>query len=519
MKKAYPLILFGILFLYSASTCRTGSTGGSGTFTVAGGGSVEIPDPLTAVGLPQQRICRELFEGLVCCDPGTSDAVPGIAESWSVSPDGRTFTFALRESTWSDGVPVTARTFAGSWLRVLNPENSSPNARVLSALIKGAAAYASGTGFPDDVAVRTDGDYVLRFESTVDPGETVQALLQTAFLPVPLHIIENAGPEWRDEGYFTGNGPFLPEQVISGDRIVLVPNPRYWDADSVKVPRVVFLSDDDSDQDLYDSGTADWIPSGPAQILTEGLDDLVSAASAGVFYIAFNTKMPPFDDVLVRKAFSSAVDRSELAELLTGSWEVPAFGVIPVNGNSSGNPAFDSGKAGEIFNRAKDRAETSECSLAYSVSPRNDTIAGFLRDSWNELPGIICVTEALGWQQYLRASENGSYHMIQSMQASGYWEPSLFLKSFVTSASGNYGRYSNVRFDALVGKAALLEHGKKRTNILKEAERILIGEDQAVIPLFFYASVNRIDLDAWDGWYPNVADIHPLKYIKRSRSH
>jgi len=79
-----------------------------------------------------------LFEGLTIYDPKTSKAVPGLAEKWDISPDGKTVTFHLRKSTWSDGTPLTAKDFVDGWIRTLKPETGSQYAYMMGMVIQGA---------------------------------------------------------------------------------------------------------------------------------------------------------------------------------------------------------------------------------------------------------------------------------------------------------------------------------------------------------------------------------------------
>ena len=101
-------------------------------------------DPGNIEGVPEHRIYMALFEGLVSYDPATLDPTPGLAESWTISDDGLTYTFKLRKSNWSDGTPITAQTVVDSWLRFLSPELAAVYAYLPAMIIKGAAEYNSG---------------------------------------------------------------------------------------------------------------------------------------------------------------------------------------------------------------------------------------------------------------------------------------------------------------------------------------------------------------------------------------
>ena len=86
-------------------------------FRISNGAEPESLDPAKIQGVPEHRLYEALFEGLVIYDPKTADGIPGLAESWTVSEDGMTYTFKLRKANWSDGTPITANDVVYSWLR------------------------------------------------------------------------------------------------------------------------------------------------------------------------------------------------------------------------------------------------------------------------------------------------------------------------------------------------------------------------------------------------------------------
>jgi ABC-type oligopeptide transport system substrate-binding subunit len=98
-------------------------------------------DPALAADSNSQEFVTNLFAGLTQINPATLEPLPDVAERWGISPDGRTYTFRLRGTTWSDGTPVTARDFEWSWKRAIDPAIGSRNAS-LFAPIAGAEAFA-----------------------------------------------------------------------------------------------------------------------------------------------------------------------------------------------------------------------------------------------------------------------------------------------------------------------------------------------------------------------------------------
>ena len=94
--------------------------------TIINGGEPESLDPAIVRGQVEIRAVRGLFEGLTRLDPKTARPIPGLAESWEISPDGRIYTFHLRTNlVWSTGEPITAEDVVYSWIRALNPATAS----------------------------------------------------------------------------------------------------------------------------------------------------------------------------------------------------------------------------------------------------------------------------------------------------------------------------------------------------------------------------------------------------------
>ena len=103
-------------------------------------------DPHQGTGMPETRLIRALYEGLVVTDPRSGLPIPGMAESWSTSPDGLTWTFRIRAgSRWTDGEEVTAHDFAFAWERLLDPRTAAQYQDLLF-VVRGARAWAEAVG-------------------------------------------------------------------------------------------------------------------------------------------------------------------------------------------------------------------------------------------------------------------------------------------------------------------------------------------------------------------------------------
>src|SRR5690606_8523217 len=117
------------------------SSAGRADFRFVNGTEPKTLDPGLMTGEPEGRIADAIFEGLTRLDARSLEPVPGVAERWEISPDGKRYTFRLRKNArWSDGRPVTAHDFAYSWRRLQNPKLGSEYAYILH-MVRYAAEY------------------------------------------------------------------------------------------------------------------------------------------------------------------------------------------------------------------------------------------------------------------------------------------------------------------------------------------------------------------------------------------
>ena len=181
-------------------------------------------DPGLAVGLDQSRVNYSLFEGLVKIDPELN-IVPGVAERWDISDDGRTYTFYLREdATWSDGESVTAEDFEWSWLRVIDPATASAGVGDYF-ILENAEAYNNGQATRDEVGVEAIDDRTLEVTLAAPSPVFLQDLIDQVFLPVRRDVVEQDPEGWSTRpDIFIGNGPFTLEAWRPRDAIVVRKN-------------------------------------------------------------------------------------------------------------------------------------------------------------------------------------------------------------------------------------------------------------------------------------------------------
>ena len=490
-------------------------------FKISNGAEPESLDPAKIQGVPEHRLYEALFEGLIIFDPKTADGIPGLAESWTVSEDGMTYTFKLRKANWSDGTPITANDVVYSWLRELAPETASPYAWFPAMFLAGAAEYNAGEADASVVGIKAIDDYTFEMKLIGPLPYVIGALGHYSFAVVPQHTIEKYGDAWVLPENFVGNGPYVLKEWTPQSRIVVEKNEAYWDKDNVKLDEVIFYAsdDDNTNYNMYLAGEIDWL-TGIAQDRLESAQmrtDYQVAPQLSTYYYTIQTTKAPFDDPRVRKALSYAVDRQTLVDQVTKGGQLAGWGIVPemAGYEGLGEAQFDPEYAQQLLAEAgyPNGVGFPTFSLLYNTNDAHKQIAEYVQRQWLENLNINCELENQEWATYLANRNAGNFDVARAGWVGDYQDPNTFLDMFITGAGMNGGKYSNETYDVLINEAARMEAGPDRFEVLLTAEDILINEDQAILPFYYYVSQNMIDTNKWGGWYPNTMDYHPTKDI------
>jgi ABC-type oligopeptide transport system substrate-binding subunit len=497
-------------------------------FRFSNGAEPETIDPGVMSGQPDGRVARMLFEGLTVPDPKTLESLPGQAYRWEMSPDGLTYTFHLRPGLrWSDGTPLTARDFHWSWLRVLKPATASRYATFLYP-IAGAEAFHKGETTDSTtvgISAPDDSTFVVRLAQP-----TSYFVFLTQFytcLPVPRHVIAKHGERWTRKENLVGNGAFLLDYWRQRERFEFVRNPRYWDAGSVRLDRIVAYSLEDLNTmtNLYKAGVTDWNPSGylPSQYIPHmrQFADYRTGRYQAVYFYSINVTRPPFDNVWVRRALNLAVDREAIArDLLKGSRD-PWGNISP-----SGYPGYEH-PPGVAYDPEKARAALARAgypggkgfpkvSILFNTSEDHRRIAEAIQAMWRRELDIQVELSNQEWGSYLQATTSLQYDVARRSWIGDYLDPNTFLEMWRTGDGNNRTGWSDPRYDAMLRAAAAELDPEKRFEILARAEAYVI-EAAITIPVYHYSTVELLKPYV-RGLYQTALDVHPMKYVWIDRS-
>lgn len=496
------------------------------TFRFAIGAMPRSLDPGLTTDNQSGQIVFNAFEGLTNYPAGSGAVVPGVAERWSLSDDGRIYTFFLRrDARWSNGDPVTAHDFEYAWKRVLNPETAAEYAWIMTeiALIEGAEAYNAGEGPADAVGVRALDDWTLEVRLAAPVPYFVDLTAFFTFMPVHRATVE-AHETWTTPAHWVSNGPFVLSEQPDSKTFVLAKNPQYWDRESVAMERVVIkvVESDTSRLADFDAGNLDW--TGPDNLPQSRVghlrfrDDYYQDPYISLDYIMFNTRVPPLDDPRVREALALAIDRADLVTNTMKGIGLPAKGFVPpMKGYESAvQRATDVRRARELLAEAGYPGGRGFPTLTYlypSASANAKAAGEVVQAQWKQLLGVSIELVNKEFKQVLEDQHTGNFQLSRAGWIGDYIDPSTFLGLYTSTSQQNDTGWKNERFDALMRKASLTPDREARYALYREAEQILDAE-VPISPLW-YAEQTYLLSPSIEGFEPHNLAVHLAKYVRK----
>ncbi len=480
-------------------------------------------DPALMTGVPEHNLALGLFEGLVTLHPETLQPLPGAAEWWEIGKDGLTYTFHLRENLqWSNGEPLTAEDFRWSWIRALSPATASQYAEMLYS-VENAEQFNTGALKDESkVGVSAAGPHLLVVRLRAPTPFFLELTAHETLMPVHRATVEKWGAEWTRPEHIVCDGPFVLAEWNPRSSIVMKPNPRWWNAKSVRLQKIVAKAIDEVDTALneYLAGGVDWIRQVPARRVEEAQahPDYYVAPYLGSYFFRINVTKKPFDDPRVRKAFDLAIDKKEICEKGLKAGQIPATGIVPPSMRGYQEMKgleYDPNKAKALLADAgyPDGKGFPDVELLYNNNESHKRICEMMTAMWREKLGVRVQLLQQEWQAYLQKQQNLDYQIARAGWIGDYADPNTFLDMFVKDRGNNETGWANEEYDALVDKQAPHEADPvKRMALLQRAEKILCVDDLPIIPIYYYVNQGMIRPRV-KGFFENVRDQHPFQYM------
>lgn len=446
------------------------------------GAEPDTLDPQLAEDNAALAIAAELHEGLTRTGRDGSP-IPGAAESWERSPDGREYVFRLRGNLrWSDGQPLRAVHFANALRELIAPGTTAPYAALYDAV--------SSVEALDDRRLRV---------------RLARSLPQLpALLALPAAAPRQAATSPARAA--PGSGPFRLVDRVVGERIVLERNPYYWDEQHVALDGVTYLTvqDLDTELNLYRTGELEVtseVPNTQVPLLHAALPaELRIAPYLGVYAYAVN--MRRLGDRDARTALAMSIDRERITRLVTGAGERAAFGWV-----ADGIPGYSPARyewralpypqaaaaARELWSSARSRgAAPAALRLCTDASANHHRTAVALADLWRSALGVETAIVELEWGVYLDTRRApGDCDLIRLGWSADFVDPEAFAGVFESTSPQNTLGYHSERYDSLLAQSRSATGNAERVRLLSAAEAQLL-EDAPVIPIFFRVSKHLV---------------------------
>lgn len=472
-------------------------------------------DPIKSVGLTEAQVMRDLFEGLVNQD-SDGQVIPGVAEHWQ-SEDNREWIFKLRPNArWSNGEPVTANDFVYSWQRLVDPKNTSPFAWFAAlAGINHAQQIIDGQKNISELGVEALDDLTLKI--TLDKPVAYFPALTTNFSLFPVHqaTVEHYGNDWIRVGNIIGNGAFQLHDRIVNEKIVLIPNPYYWDHKNTQLTKVTFVPINHESQatNRYLAGDLDITESFPKQryhkLMQEIPEQVFIPNQLGTYYYAFNTQRAPTNDARVRKALSMTIDRQIIAQKVLGTGEKPAWHFTPdVTAGFTPQPGlYQRYSQQELDQQAQILLASAgygphhplKLTLLYNSSENHQKIAIAVSSMWKKKLGVQVKLVNQEWKTYIDSRNSGNFDVIRASWVGDYNEASTFLSLLTSKHNGNIPQFHHDEYDQLIESASKETDPKVRNDDYNQAEA-LIAEYAPIAPIYQYTNGRLIK--PWLKGYP-----------------
>ena len=435
-----------------------------------------------------------LFPGLVQITADL-DIIPDVAHSWDILDDGCTYVFHLRDDVfWSDGRTVTAHDFTFAWLRVLNPHNSSPFTPMFYDIF-GAVEYCHSTT-PDKTK--------LGFKALDDLSLMVQLIHPTAYFlyilaqqgayAVPRHVVECYGEEWAEPEHIVTCGPFALQS--SGEKdMFLHRNPAYHGSFTGNVDLVHLRYNDIEPENvqLYEEGEIDITSIGSHalplsqfnKMLQVYADEYKTMPALSTESLIFNTTIPPFDDVRVRRAFAMTVNHQNLARVADGGHHFPATGGFVPMGIPGHVPdarlPYNLDEARRLLVEAGYPDGRNLPVLRAPLLPICVPVTSeAFYQPWVELLGVKIDWPVIPWSQYFAYLRSEEPHIINLAWKADYPDPDNFLRVGLHELSS----WRHEQYEALIKETQHLLDHNQRLHLFRRAQAILV-EEAPLLPIFY----------------------------------
>jgi oligopeptide transport system substrate-binding protein len=465
-----------------------------------------------------------IYEGLMTRDRSGRNYVPGSAESMTVSPDGKAYTFKIRKNArWHDGKPVTARDFEFAFRRLVDPKFASEysfmavTARILNAedVIKGRKQVSA-------LGVKAVDDRTLVINLT-EPVPFFPSLMAfSVFYPVRKDLVEKYGDRFAtDAETMVGNGPFAIKRWIHEASMRIEKAETYWNSREISLRAIeapIALKDNGAEYNQFVTGFLDSVNLDRERLSLAQREKrpIRNYDNGAMVYFEVNQRPGKlFANSKLRQALRLALNRTEFANRIRAiPGTKPAFGIVP--------DYLPGSKPGLSF-RKESRLDWKD----YDVEGARRSIREYLQETGQpKVPAFSILGSDSAWlrsqMEYLQnhlkkifeteikldlvppkmriqQMRDGKFDIVWSGWTPDYMDCMTFMDLFLSTNENNQGRFKDAKYDSMIKSAQTEPNQAKRIRILVEAENYLLIEKAAVVPLY-QSAVAYLAADGLEGY-------------------
>jgi oligopeptide transport system substrate-binding protein len=495
----------------------------AGSLGRAAGGEPQTLDPQHTTSVLETAIESDLFEGLTARGPD-GKVVPGVAERWEVSADGKTWTFHLRpDARWSNGVALTADDFVYAFGREFDPATRAPMA---SQLVNIGGAEERMAGKPADLDVVATDPHTLRI-GLVRPSPFLAEMLSYPFaMPLYRPAVEADAAGWSKAATLVSNGPFVLAERVPQVALVLHRNPMFHDAGSIALDEVRWrvLENDATALKLYRTGEVDT-----ATVAEEDLEPARRTLSGelhvvpifGTEFLLINLRRRPLGSSLaLRRALALMIDRSVLTDAIDPGGATPSCSYVPPH-----SPGYQTASAERCGQPMPPRvADATALAASAGISPKTPLKLALVyrtnRADRKRLAALVEMWKPLGieltlvnreWRTYLEAMMAGDFDIAIAKAVGASGDPLEFLNGMRPHGEINLVGYEDPAFEALMHRAEDVPVVAERNALLTKAEQRLL-DSAAIVPID--TPVERVLVSPRiHGWQDNAFAFHPSRFL------
>ncbi len=479
-------------------------------------------DPSLATDTTSVQVDELLFLGLTDFDDKTLEVIPELAKEWSVSADGLEWTFKLRDDVYwvrynvEKGKveklgKVTANDVVYGVKRTVDPATASDYAYV-DYIIKNAQAINSGENTDiDSLGVQAVDDYTVKFTLEQPAGYFPGIAGMWVNRAQPKEAIDTYGEKWTEPGNIVTNGAYVMTKWAHESDMVMIKNPYYYDAKNVNIGKInwAMVVEDSTAFAMYENGELDVTAAPLADMDRIKADPTLSAElyiapNLCTYYYGFNNTKPPFDNKLVRQAFSYAIDRQKLIDTVLKGEQKPAktFACPGIFGSPAEDPnyegiTFDPAKAKELLAQAgyPEGKGLPEITLMINTSEGHQKIAEFIQQSWKDNLGVTVNLANQEWKVYVKTVHDDSPQVYRMGWCADYPDENNWVGEVFHPIKGSNepkwdpNSESAKKYMELVDAAGASSDPEERKSLYAQAEKLLTVDEAVIAPIYYYTRV------------------------------